>query len=185
MKIYFTASARGKKKYGENYRRIYEAIEELGYKNLDDLVLKIDPQKFYLGDQEDQVNLYRKAMDLVKSADIIVLEISIPSLSMGYVMDRALDEGKPVILLYIEGVNPYFAGGVQDEKLQVLPYTLETIKKTLEYAIKEAKNQMDSRFTLLLPPKIVNFLNKISKKRKIPKSVFIRNLIEEKMEKEK
>jgi nucleoside 2-deoxyribosyltransferase len=119
MKIYFTASAIGKKLYENNYKKIYGTIEELGYKNLDDLILKINPKKFYLGDEKNRVQVYKNALNFIKQADLVILEVSVNSFSMGYVMDKTLEMGKPVILLYFEGAELFFAQGVQDEKLQV------------------------------------------------------------------
>lgn len=185
MKIYFTASARGKMLYDSNYKRIYEIIEELGNKNLDDLILKIDPQKFYSGNKDNRVDLYKRTVKLIKNADIVILEVSVSSLSMGYVMDRALEEGKPVILLYFKGVNPYFAGGIQDERLQVVSYSMETLKEVLNDAIEEAKERMDVRFNFFVPPKIVSYLDWVSKHRKIPRAVYLRRLIEVDMKRNK
>jgi len=185
MKVYFTASARGKSSYKANYKRIYEVIEELGHKNLDDLILKVDPGKLYLGDEQAQVDLYKNTLDFIKEADIVVLEVSLPSLSMGYVMDRALEQGKPVVILHLEGSNPYFAGGIQDEKLQVLSYTPENVKRTLKAALKDAKEQMDVRFNFFISPKIGAYLDWISKTRKTPRAVYLRRLIEDDMGKNK
>ena len=185
MKIYFTASARGKELYSDNYTKIYKLIEDLGHKNLDNLVLKINPQKFYSGDQEDQADLYKNTVKLIKKADVIILEVSTPSLSMGYVMDRALDEGKPVIILYQKGVNPFFASGIKEERLQVLSYSLKDIREVLKDAIEEAKEQMDVRFNFFISPKIGVYLDWIAKNKKRPRAVFLRRLIEEHMERNK
>jgi len=185
MKVYFTASIRGKRLYGENYKKIFEAIQELGYQNVDDLLFRIELGKFYEGSQKDRVNLYRETISKIRNADIVILEVSIPSLSMGYVMEKSLVEGKPVIALYLEGLNSYFAEGIEDERLQVLPYRQDDIKKTLKYATEEARKQIDARFTILFPPRIMVYLDKVCKEKGVPRSVFIRNLIEERMRKRK
>ena len=176
MKIYFTASARGKNLYGESYKKIFYLIEKLGHKNLDDLVLKIDPKEFYLGDQRDRENLYNRAMIKIRNADMVVLEVSIPSLSMGFVMEKSLARGKPVVALYSDGLNPYFADGIRDKRLQVLPYTLGDISDTLKFAIEEAEELMESRFTMILSPEEKKYLDKIAKTGKT-RSEYIRDLI--------
>ena len=52
-------------------------------------------------------------------------------------------------------------------------------------ALAVAKDQLDCRFTMLLSPKIMTYLDDVVEKKKIPRSVFIRNLIEREMGKEK
>jgi len=183
MRIYFTAPAKGKKLHGDNYKKIYDAIEELGHKNLDDLILTIDPKKFYSSNREEQADLYKKTVKHIKTADIVILEVSTSSLSMGFVIAKALDEGKPVIILYLEGVSPYFARGIQDERLQALSYTPERVKQILKGGIEEAKERMNVRFNFFISPKIASYLDWIAKNRKLPRAVFLRRLIGKHMKK--
>jgi hypothetical protein len=100
-------------------------------------------------------------------------------------MDKALEEGKPVVLLHLESLQPYFAEGIQNERLQILSYTEETIKEVLEYALEIAKEKMDIRFNFFIPPKIGVYLDWVAKNRKLPRAVFIRKLIEEHMKRDK
>jgi hypothetical protein len=181
MKIYFTASGRGKKLYDNNYKKIAEVIEKQGHKNLDRMILDINPKEFYLGCQRDRQNLYKNTINKIKDADIVILEVSVPSLSIGYVLDKSLAEGKPVIAIYVEGLNPYFAEGIQDERLQVLPYRVDELEKLLAYAIDEAKQQLETRFTMILPPDINSYLNEATDNR----SEYIRRLIRQDMSRKK
>jgi hypothetical protein len=187
MKIYFTASARGKDKYLEYYKKIYESIEELGHENLDKLLFEINTEEFYSGNEKKQKDLYKNTLIKIRKADVIVLEVSVQSLSMGYIIDKALENCKPVILLYKEkvDVNPYFVGGIQDEKLQVYDYNLNNLKDLLRNALDDANEQMDVRFNFFVSPKIVQYLDWISKFRKMPRAVYLRRLIEKEMEKNK
>ncbi len=183
MKIYFTAPARGTSEYDSLYKAIFDTIGKLGHKNLDDLVFKVDPDNFYKGDRDSQVELYENALKLIKKSDLVVLEVSLHSLSMGFVMQKALELGKPVIALYQKGKPPFFAQGIEDDKLQVIEYKEEDLESILTEAIDYAKNQSDTRFNFFISPGQINFLDKISKDRRIPRSVYLRRLIEADMAK--
>lgn len=183
MKVYFTASARGRKNFKENYQRIYELIEKLGHKNLDNLVFKVDPEDFYKGDHGDQFNLFKKAIGLIRESEVIVLEVSKHSFSMGYVLDKALELGKPVIALYKTDYDPFFALGINNDKLQVLEYSDRNLKSVLEMAFSYVSEQVDTRFNFFISRKLLRYLDWISKKRRIPRAVYLRQLIKREMNK--
>ena len=182
MKVYFTASARGKNQYSVQYKQIFEKITDLGHTHLDEFLFEVDEENLYDGAHEDQVRLYEKAMHLIKSSDVVILEVSIHSLSMGYVLHKALETGKPVIALFLKGNEPYFALGIDNDKLQVVEYEVDNLKDRLSEALDYSQDQMDTRFNFFISPKHQNYLDWISKEKKIPRAVFLRDLIEREME---
>ncbi|MBP7740732.1 hypothetical protein KA089_00945 [Candidatus Woesebacteria bacterium] len=182
MKIYFTSSARGISDFKTKYGKIFQSIEKLGHKNLDDLVLTIDKDVFYDGTHNDQTILYEKTIKFIKKCDIVILEVTIPSLSMGYVLHKSLEMNKPVIALYQPGNPPFFAQGIENDKLQVIEYTDNDVEQTLKDAIEYAQGKADVRFNFFISPSIGNYLDWISKVKKIPRSVYLRGLIEKDQE---
>jgi 2'-deoxynucleoside 5'-phosphate N-hydrolase len=178
MKIYFTASGRGSETFKNSFESIFQTVEDLGHTNIDDLVFTIDKDEFYKGTHIEQVKLYKKAIELLKKCDVVVLEVTVHSLSMGFVMQKALEIGKPVIALYQENNEPYFALSVDNEKLQVIEYTSANLKKVLHDALNYAHEQMDTRFNFFISPRIGNYLDWVAKKKRIPRAVYLRNLIE-------
>jgi len=181
MKIYYTSSARGTKEFKEKYGKIFQTIEKLGHKHLDDLVLTIDKDVFYDGTHKDQTELYEQTIKFIKKSDIVVLEVTVPSFSMGYVLHKALEMNKPVIALYQPGNPPFFAQGIENDKLQVIEYSDSDIETTLKDAIEYAQGKADVRFNFFISPAIGSYLDWISKVKKIPRSVFLRGLIEKDM----
>lgn len=182
MKVYYTASARGLKSFQNQYKKIYDSIEKLGHKNLDDLVFNINETDFYGGTHSEQTKLYERTIKLIKKSDVVVLEVSVPSLSMGYVLHKALELSKPVIVLYQPGNAPFFLQGVENDKLQVIEYLDEDLENTLKDAVEYATGMSDVRFNFFISPAIGNYLDWISKEKKIPRSVYLRGLIEKDME---
>lgn len=180
MKIYFTASARGVDNLSNNYSLIHQYIEDLEHTNLDNNVLQ-KKENIYGNDHSARVKLYNEAMAKIKKSDLVVLEVSTHSLSMGFVMQKALELGKPVVALYKKGFDPYFASGIVNDKLQVVEYTDYDLKEVLLTAINFASDQQDTRFNFFISPRHQNYLDWIAKHRKLPRSVYLRDLIEKDM----
>lgn len=181
MKIFFIAPARGIKELKTEYQQIYKAIEQLGHDNVSDLAITTNPDEYYSLPIKDATIHYKKVMRFLREAEVVVIEASSPSLSMGYLVDKTLDLGKPVIILHIEGKLPFFLSAIEDEKVQILEYSLKTAKKVIKSAIDYAQGQMDTRFNFFISAKIGTYLDWMARKKKIPRAVYLRRLIEEDM----
>lgn len=184
MKVFYTASLRGVNSYRDRLRGIFDLIEKMGHKNLDNILFNIEnDDTFYNSDHEEKIAHFKRMVNLIKQADIVVLEVSTHSLSMGYILHKALEMNKPVIALYQPGKSPFFIQGIEDEKLQVIEYTDNNLEDTLRDAIDYAQGKADVRFNFFISPSIGNYLDWVSKVKKIPRSVYLRGLIEKDMEK--
>lgn len=181
MKIYFTCSARGMEEYGENYKMIYNVVLKLGHQHVDDYKTESDPLKVYHYSDTESVELYKRTVASMNRCDIVLLEVSKHSLTMGYLIQRSLELGKPVIALHVNGKAPVFVSGIQEDKLQVVEYDLNSLDKVLNSAIIYASELMDTRFNFFISPKIGNYLDWVAKKKKLPRAVYLRRLIEEDM----
>jgi len=185
MKIYFTASLTGKAQYGANYQTILSEIKELGHSLVTTNVID-RTSKDVMEESADQAGeYYRRMIGWIKKADLVVAEVSYPSTGIGYEISLALQEGKPVIALYVGNRLPYLLESTHVDRLQVVEYNLEELKDVLKYAVEEAKNQLDVRFNFFVSPKIVRFLDWVAKKKKMPRAVYLRRLIEEDMKRSK
>lgn len=183
MKVFFTAPPRGKlKEYKNNYYKIYELLEKIGLVQVSDFIKIVKPLKFSSTTEEQRKKHYLQMTKDIKTADIVVLETSLHSLALGFMANLALDLGKPVIALHIRGKSPYFLSGVANEKLQVLEYSLDKLETILTDAVDYASEKIDTRFNFFISPKIGNYLSWISKKKKLPRAVYLRRLIEQEME---
>jgi len=185
MKIYYIASPRGLKNNAEIYEKTYQVIKNLGHELVSDLVIKTNADTFYSASHKQRVEHYKKTMEAIKKCDLTIVEVSVHSMSMGYIVDKALEQGKPVIVLHLPGYEPYFFSGIQNDRLQIWEYTLDEIKKVITQAIEYSKDQMDVRFNFFVSPRIVNYLDWIAKQRKMPRAVYLRRLIEKDMDKNK
>jgi len=185
MKIYFAASLTGKAQYGTNYQAILSQIRELGHTLVTTNVLDRTSKDVAKETAEQAGEYYKKMVSWIKQAELVVAEVSYPSTGIGYEISLALQEGTPVIALHVGDRFPYLLESTRVDRLQVVEYGLDELKDILKYAIEEAKSQLDVRFNFFVSPKIVTYLDWITKKRKMPRAVYLRRLIEQDMEKNK
>ena len=182
MKVYFTASS---KRDSQTYNQIINILTKLGWKLLieENLDKKIEEDNFEV--EKEARKDAKKVKNFIGIADIVIAEISNSDIDLGYKITLALGLEKPMILLYKEGDSPYILQGLYNEKLQICPYGKDDLKEVLEYALKEAREKMDVRFNFFISSKIIVYLNWISKNKKIPRAVFLRQLIENRMKNDK
>lgn len=176
MNVYFTFSLTGEKFYDQNYRKIIEVILGCNCNILNTSTLKRTPEDVEKESEQEAEAYYKQMFKWIRKADVVVAEVSYPSLGVGHEISLALNECKPVIALFTQNKVPYAIESIHDDKLQILDYDLDTISEVFDLALQEAKKQLYVRFTLLLSPDIINHLNEISKKGK-SRSEYIRNLI--------
>lgn len=185
MKVYFSASRFYSEQYSGNYNKILGVLNDSDLSVLDNSKVKSLSGSFDVKD-EDRVTLYRGMLKLMDKADICVFEGSHPStLHVGHEITVALGKGKTVIVLYTKGHEPILFKGLQDAKIIWVEYDDENLEEKLLEAIEEAKQSSDVRFNFFVSPKILTYLDFVAKKRMIPRSVFLRDLIEKEMKKDK
>jgi len=180
MKIFFQGSYQGSKDFGKYYKIIYLEIEKLGYKHLD-----LDSVHISYGDflhkmkkgKEAYTEHYEKKIKALKEADICIFETSIHSLGVGFLIQKAIEYDKPVIVLYYGNRIPFFLSGINDEKFVIKSYNIKNIKQVLVEALAFAKERRDKRFNFFISPKLLGYIEKVSKEKGITKSQFIRDLI--------
>lgn len=185
MKIYFEASITGKKHYKENYEKIVQTLESLGHSVISDHILKCEQNNLLNESQEEREKHHKKLNKWLSQADVVVAEVSFPSVSVGYELALALQKGKPVLALHVEDRIPVALIGEPSDKFILSPYNLPDLKKNLKMLVNDLVDQMDTRFNFFISPKHQNYLDWIAKNKKIPRSVFLRDLIEKEMQENK
>lgn len=186
MKVFFNASLTGKKEYGKNYEMIKDAIVKSGHKLVGVPVLeKSLLEKRDSSDTKEAVNFYETLIRWIKQAEVCVFEVSYPSFGIGYEVNTALQYSKPVIALHVEGApQNMILSGIKDDRLQVIDYGTRGLERLVSDAIDYASEQMDTRFNFFISPQIGAYLDWVAKAKKVPRAVFLRQLIEEDMKRQ-
>jgi len=180
MKVYFTASVRGVGEYGDNYRKIYDGLVAMGGEQVDDFVVSEEARKKKFRSYEEQVELFRWVNSCIREADLVVLELTVPSLSMGFIIREALERNKPVVGMYLPEHEPSIVMGVTNQRLRLLEYTMENVVERLEEVVREMVDLTEHRMTVIMPSDIMKRLNMVAEKG-VSKSDYIRELIRKDM----
>ena len=103
MKIYFAGSIRGGRDDAKIYAQIIELLQNYGevlteHIGSEKLIDKGEPN---LSDKE----IHDRDMKWLLESDIMVAEVTNPSLGVGYEIGRAIEEKKKVICLYRKSNN--------------------------------------------------------------------------------
>jgi hypothetical protein len=187
MKVCFIASIKNKDVNIRFYEEIIKVLKESGDKVFYEHVMGNSQTILDSLSEDKKVKFHKNVIDQVKKSDLVVAEITSQSLSVGFLISMALDLSKPTILLYRGSSKPNIVSTLEEsDKLFVRSYSEQSeIEKILNDCLNLAKGKSDVRFNFFVSPKILNYLDWIAQKRMIPRSVFLRNLIEREMKKDK
>lgn len=183
MNVYFTASLAAKQQYIQNYLLIVDSLKKQKCTVIADHIFRATESSIKLQTREERLNFHGQLEHWVNDCDCVVVEASFPSISVGYEISMALHRGKPVLVLYSEGDPPSLLAYHADEKIICERYTKETLSDLISEFISFVKGSSDSRFTFFITPKIAAYLESKAKAEKLPKSVYLRKLIEKDMTK--
>lgn len=181
MIVYFTASVVGKQHYLKNYQKIINILQSKNYEVIADHILNMTEPQIRLKSREERLEFHDKLEKWINSCDFMIAETSFPSISVGYEISLALQRNKPVLILYSTGDPPSLFAYHQDDKLLSQLYKEDTVEEIIDDFINYVEGKNDTRFTFFVTPEISSYLEKVSKKEKLPKSVYLRKLIESEM----
>jgi len=182
MKAYFTASIVGKKLHLADYIAIVQALKNLKYTVTADHILNTRPEDLGFETSEERHAFHEKLEAWIRTSDIFVANTSFPSISVGYEISMALHFNKPVLLLHHTSVEaPSLLIDYKTDEVLCEAYTRESLSTIIADFVNYAKSKAESRFTFFITPEISSYLSRVAKKNKIPKSVYLRQLIEKDM----
>ncbi|KPJ55126.1 hypothetical protein AMJ47_01210 [Parcubacteria bacterium DG_72] len=121
MKIYFAGSIRGGRLDQENYFKIIKHLQNYG-EVLNEHVGKADVFSFEKNFSDEEI--YKRDLSWLKEADVVIAEISVPSLGVGYEIAKAEELNKKILCIYKkqENNNKISAMINGNESIKVLGY---------------------------------------------------------------
>ena len=135
MKIYFSGSIRGGRDDAQIYHQIITYLKSFGEvltEHIGDISLDSS------GENNDNVSIHDKDMEFLMACDLVVAEVTNPSLGVGYEVGRAVEHNKKVICLYRDIDNKKISAMILGSKeILSFKYTgLKSLKKILSTNIK-------------------------------------------------
>ncbi|OGG04215.1 hypothetical protein A2Z33_03615 [Candidatus Gottesmanbacteria bacterium RBG_16_52_11] len=185
MVAYFTASVVGKKYHLANYRKIIEIFRKKGFEVIADHIINVEEKDIQLQSKEKRLAFHNQLEKWIGGCDIMVVESTFPSISVGYEISLALHRGKPVLVLYSEGEPPSLFEYHTNDRIICEKYTAMTLEAIIDDFVNYAHGGSDHRFTFFISAGIASYLEDVARKHKMPKSVYLRHLIEEDMRRSK
>jgi len=180
MKAYFTASIAGKKYQLDNYHAVINYLESKGVEVVSDHIMQATESKIRMETKDERIKFQKTLESWINDCDLMVVEASFPSISVGYEIALALHRMKPVLVLYTED-PPSLINNNEEDKLVVEQYSPSSLHETIDSFLNYIRGAADMRFTFFITPELNSFLVKIARKQKIPKSVYLRHLIADDM----
>ncbi len=181
MKIYFSAALAQKKQFGKQYQQIVTYLEAQGHQVLQDTTTTSLKTAVKKSDKE-RVAYYSQVVKWIKTADLVVVEVSFPStLHIGHEISLALEQSKPVIALFHQNYEPSFFLGLSHELINWQPYDASCLDTVLERGLRFATHHLLVRYNVSLPARMYHHLEKCATKYRMPKSFYLRQLIEQDM----
>lgn len=181
MKVYFTAAISQTTNDTINqYKKIIATLEKMGHSVICSTAIT---QSGSLKNQssEEAITNQKKLSKWKKQSDVVLVEASVPSFGVGQEISEALTDNKQVIVLYKGASKPHILISQNQEALYFAQYTDTNLAKVLEDYIEYARGNSDTRFNFFISPQIGYYLDWVSRKRKLPRAVYLRRLIEDEM----
>ena len=132
MNIYFCGSIRGGRGLASTYAEMIDMLGSYGrvlteHLGSDEI---IEAKDRVLSDKE----IHDRDLQWIVESDLLVAEVTVPSLGVGYEIGRAIEMGKPVLCLFKEGsdytISAMIAGS---DKVEMKYYkSLEEVKDLFE-----------------------------------------------------
>lgn len=182
MKAYFTASIVARNDYLRDYQQTISELERLGYSVQADHILHSNPEDIRSANRDTRLNFHKKVEEWIRTCDIMVANVSFPSISVGYEIAMALNQNKPVLALYRTSTKPpNLLIDFKNDWVVCEAYSQQTLPSLIEEFHEFSKSRVEMRFTFFITPAIATHLEKAAKRENMPKSVYLRRLIEHDM----
>lgn len=178
MKVYFTASIAAKEQFQPNYEAIINFLKKQQATVISDHIMGSTENSINKETRDQRLKFHKQLEHWIHTCDCMIAETSFPSISVGYEISLALKVGKPVLVMYSKGDPPSLLAYHNDEKLMCEKYSLANASEVINSFLHFVHEKSDLRFTFFITPRIASYLDAIAKEDKLPKSVYLRKLIE-------
>lgn len=175
MNILIIASQNiGNTEYKESMEHIVNAAQQSGH--------KIFAEHVFESEIRDPLQFAHEMNDKRKQSDVLIAEVSIHSAGVEHDIQLALTGKKPALILYNkkgEKQALYTTKGIQNRLATIESYTTPSeAQHIVKKFISSAKIKLDTKFILIIPPEIDQYLQWASDCKRMYKAQIVRNALE-------
>lgn len=182
MKVFFIGDRKSENSQKLN-DRIIKILEKNGY--------KVDKSLISVNHEDDYINFegaYKRNLKSIKDCDVIVAEITGISSGIGFLLATAINQRKPVIALFHKDykIKPSLTlRGIKNKLFAYTEYDDKTVEQVLNKALMQVKQQLDTKFILIISPEIDRYLEWASDYKRMHKAQLVREAVEKYMNEDK
>ncbi len=183
MKVFFTSSITGLKKFRKNCEIVSDILRKLG-NQVQDHFLRISKKNDRKETETDSKHVFDYITRRIKEADAFIAEMSFRSAPVSYQLTYALEQNKPSLYLYDkEKGNPVHAvyKGNPSKYLTIQSYDKGNIEKVLKEFLKKSEKLLMRRFNFILPAQMDDYLRIRAAVENTSKGELLRGIIEDQM----
>ena len=191
MQIFFTTTLNSAIEHKESIETIVKHLSTkhkvvLRSKNINNLPEIVQTE---LPGVENRGNLslqqiYIENQKKILTSDVVICEMSNTSTGIGYDVAQASLANKPILVLCHDNskLTTESIVGNQSKRLVVKRYNENNLTDILDEFIQSASKMLDSKFILIIPPEIEQYLSWASHKKGVRKAELVRAAIDKYMD---
>lgn len=186
MKVHFACSTSELTTFKANYREICSVIKGMGHTItrdwLEEAIKIVEGKKVDSLDRED---VYNKVAASIFASDVVIIEGTVASFSVGHQVTLGLSKNKPTLFLVAKKpgnkkqakMKNSFLAGLNSPLLKVVEYDDSNLPDEISDFLNKNGGRPVVKFNIVLTNEIENYLDWVSFSLKVNRSEFIRNLI--------
>lgn len=187
MKVHFACSTSELETYKSNYCKICSLIKGMGHiimrDWLEEAIHLIESKTTGTLDRED---VYNKVVASILASDVLIVEGTVASFSLGHQITLSLSKNKPTLFLVSKKntsnkknnkLKNTFLAGLTSPLLKVVEYDDSNLADILNDFLNNNGGRPVVKFNIVLTREIESYLDWVSFTNKTNRSEFIRNLI--------
>lgn len=163
-------------------QNVSNILKKIGYK---------ETLNWYESSEIHDKEIYDKSIESIKKSDLVIAEITYPSIGVGQQITLATNWHIPILCLYDENISDpqkqsqFTFHMDKDDNIKIISYNSQNLEDILSHEVTRISSKQFAKFNFISTPQINNFLETESKKQELSKSQFLRKIIKEWIEMKK
>lgn len=187
MKIYVLAAKRADDEVKGAIVEATRYLESKGHQVNKERAALDDKKPQY--SEEELSQYHRNMINAIKQCDVMVVDISTKSSGLGYQIAVGLAERKPILTIHKGTKTTHTSLSLRSNPSKLMTFrnyeTKDELKGILDEFLKAAKDQIDTKFILIISPEIDKYLTWVSDERRMHKAQVVRNAVEDALNRDK